>query len=104
RSGERVTAAEIQAVRDAGGNRLSNIHQHIEDTTLMEILRRVYRSMQQFVKEPETIRVNGSKRGEYYYYSVDPESINNEYYLEPLGAGHVTDKTKYVRDRLDFIG
>jgi hypothetical protein len=104
RSGERVTAAEIQAVRDAGGNRLSNVHQHIEDTTLVEILKRVYRSMQQFVTEPETIRVNGTKRGEYLYYSVDPESINNEYYLDPIGAGHVTDKTKYVRDRLDFIG
>ncbi|AGR48562.1 head-tail adaptor [Anabaena phage A-4L] len=103
RSGERVTAAEIQAVRDAGGNRLSNIHRHIEDTSLMEILRRVYRSAQQFVTEPEMIRVSGAKPGEYLFLEVDPESLNKEYSLEPIGADFVTDATKYVRQRMDFI-
>lgn len=103
RSGERVTAAEIQAVRDAGGNRLSNIHRHIEETSLIEILNRVYRSAQQFVTEPEMVRVTGSQPGQALYLSVDNEALNKGYDLEPIGADHVTDKTKYVRERQELI-
>ncbi|MBD2200156.1 MULTISPECIES: portal protein [Calothrix] len=103
RSGERVTAAEIQAVRDAGGNRLSNLHKHIEATSLIEILKRVYRSLQQFVKEPEIVRVSGMKPGEFNYFKVGANQLAYDFTLRPIGADHVTDSTKYLKDRMDFI-
>lgn len=103
RSGERVTAAEIQAVRDAGGNRLSNLHQHIESTSLHEMLRKTHRSMQQFVKDDEVVRVAGSKPGVWNYYKVDAEVLSYDFTVKPVGAGHVTDDSKYVKDRSDFL-
>lgn len=103
RSGERVTAAEIQAVRDAGGNRLSNLHKHVEDTTLLPILAKVYRSMQQFVTEPEVVRVAGAEPGSFDYFDIEPEDLGNDFVLRPVGADHVTDKTRYIKDRLEFL-
>lgn len=103
RSGERVTAAEIQAVRDAGGNRLASIHRHIEDTSLMPILSKVYRSMQQFVTEPEVVRVTGIEPGEFRYYRVGADQLQYDFVFKPIGADHVIDRNKYIQERLDFI-
>lgn len=103
RSGERVTAAEIQAVRDAGGNRLSNLHKHIEDTSLYPILSKVFRLMQQFVTDPEVVRVAGTEPGEFVYYRVGADQLAYEFILRPVGADHVTDKERYIQDRLSFL-
>jgi hypothetical protein len=103
RSGERVTAAEIQAVKDAGGNRLSNLHDHIEQTSLIEILKRVWKSTQQFTKEDELVRVSGALPGTYDYMKISPDSFSNEYSIFPIGADYVTDNTKFVRSRMEFM-
>ena len=103
REGERVTAAEIAAVRDAGGNRLSGIHKHIEETALKEILERVFELMRQFVRENEIVRIAGDKAGEYKYFQVGVEELNQPLSIRPMGAGHVIERKKYIQDRLDFI-
>lgn len=103
RQGERVTAAEIAAVRDAGGNRLSGVHKHIEETALKEILARVFELMRQFVREAEVVRIAGDKAGEFKYFSVGVEELNKPLSIKPLGAGHVIERKKYIQDRLDFI-
>lgn len=103
RGGERVTAAEIQAVRDAGGNRLSGVHKHIEDTSLLPLLSKVYRLMQQFVTEDEVVRVTGSQPGENVFIQVGPQELSYDFQFAPVGADHVTDKQQYIQTRLDFI-
>ena len=103
RGGERVTAEEIQAVRDAGGNRLSNLHKHIEDTSLMPLLSKVIRLFQQFVDADETIRVAGAGQDVFEYYSVGPDELNGEWKLKPIGADFVADRNKYIKQRLDFL-
>jgi len=103
RSGERVTAAEIQALRDAGGNRLSNLHKHIEDTSLLPILKKVFRLMQQFVTEDEVVRVAGDQTGSYAYYKVDANTLNMDYSLKPIGADYVTDRENYIQSRMQFL-
>lgn len=103
RQGERVTAAEIAAVRDAGGNRLSGVHNHIESTALREILKRVFELMRQFVREPEVVRIAGEQAGEFKYFEVGTEELNKPLSLKPLGAGHVIERKRYIQDRLDFI-
>lgn len=101
RGGERVTAQEIQAVRDAGGNRLSNVHKHIEETALMPLLSKVMRLMQQFVEDDELVRVaNGDG---YDYYQVGADELNGEWKLKPIGADYVADRQKYIQQRLDFL-
>lgn len=103
RTGERVTAAEVQATRDAGGNRLSNLHKHIEDTALIGILSKVYRLAQQFVTESEVVEVAGEEPGDVDYWEVEPEDLQFDMKLKPIGADHVTDKSRYIKDRLEFL-
>lgn len=102
RGGERVTAAEIQAVRDAGGNRLSGVHKHIEETSLIPLLNKVFRGLQQFVTEEEVIRVVGGN-GEIEYLAVGAEDFTNDFQIRPLGSDFVTDRERYIQTRLDFL-
>lgn len=103
RGGERVTAQEVQAVRDAGGNRLGNIHRHIEQTALHLTLKKLYRSCQQFVTEDEIIRIPGFQPGEYLYVQVGMEELVHDFDIEVVGAGHIADKEYELQKRLDFI-
>ena len=103
RSGERVTATEIQATRDAGGNRLSGVHKHIEETALFPVLTKVYRLFQQFVEEDETIRVQGDELDSYDYIAVGSEELQHEFTLMPVGANHVADKEYEINKTLQFL-
>jgi len=103
RSGERVTAAEIQATRDAGGNRLSGTHKHIEETALLPCLQKVFRLMQQFVSNDEIVKVTGSKPGSFDYVLIGPEELSKDYAITPVGADYVADKQREIQERLQFI-
>jgi len=104
RGGERVTAQEVQATRDAGGNRLGGVHSHIESTALHLTLKKVYRMCQQFVTEDEVIRIPGFEPGEYLYVEVGVEELHHDFDIEPVGAGHIADKEYELQKRLDFVG
>lgn len=103
RSGERVTATEIQAVRDAGGNRLSSIHGHMEQTQLLQVLLKMYTSMQQFIEADDMVRVPGKEPRSYEYVLVGQEELQHEYDIEPVGAAHVADKERDLQRMLDYI-
>jgi hypothetical protein len=101
RSGERVTATEIQAVRDAGGNRLSSIHRHIENTQLMPLLQKLYILFQQFVEEDEVVRVPGG--GGYEYVQVGAAELSHQFDVYPVGADHVAQEEKDLQMIMDFV-
>lgn len=103
RSGERVTAAEIQATRDAGGNRLSNLQAHIESTSLKPILNKVFRNAQQFVTDDELVRVSGRQAGEFNYFRIGADELCYDFTIKPVGSEHVIDRTKYIQDRISFL-
>lgn len=103
RDAERVTAEEIQSVRQAGGARLSTVHKHIEETSLIPLLNKVFRLFQQFVEEEEIVRVAGKEPGEVQYFGVGVEDLQNDFILTPVGADHVADKEHEVSTRLEFL-
>jgi hypothetical protein len=103
RSGERVTATEVQAVRDAGGNRLSNIHAHIEDTSLMPFLQRAYVYAQQFVVEPEVVAARGNTADEWWYARVGLDQLSYDFKIKARGAQHVADREFELRMRTEWI-
>jgi hypothetical protein len=103
RDAERVTAAEIQAVRDAGGSRLSAVHKHVEETALIPALNKVFRLFQQFVTEDEIVRVAGENPGDYDFFAVGIEELQNDFILTPVGADHVADKEFELGKRLEFL-
>ncbi len=103
RSGERVTATEVQAVRQAGGNRLSCIHKHIEETALLPLLEKVFRSCQQFVIEDEVVSVPGESPGEINYVAVGAEELQNDFKIVPVGSDHVIDREYRLNKLLQFL-
>jgi hypothetical protein len=108
RDAERVTAAEVNAKRNAGGNRLGRYHKHIEDTALRELLEKCYSFMQQFVVDDEIVRVTGasagSTTGSYDFIKVGQEELQHEVDIIPVGSDWVVDKEREITERLDFIG
>lgn len=107
RDAERVTAAEVNAKRNAGGNRLGRYHKHIEDTALRELLEKTYMFMQQFVTEDEVVRVtgesSGSTSGSYDFIKVGQEELQHDVDIIPVGSDWVIDKEREISERLDFI-
>lgn len=103
RNAERVTAAEIRAVREAGGSRLSTIHKHIEETALIPCLNKVFRLFQQFVTNEEIVRVAGKNPGDFDFFAIGTEDLQNDFLLTPVGADHVADKEFEINQRLQFL-
>lgn len=103
RDAERVTAQEISATRQAGGIRLTHVFKHIEETSLRQLLGKVFRLMQQFVTEDEVIRVPGKEAGEFEFVNVGQEELMFEFDIIPKGSGHVADKEYELNQRLRFL-
>ena len=103
RSGERVTATEVAAVREAGGNRLSTVHKHIEETALIPFLAKLFSLVQQFTIAPVTVRVAGDGADEYNYFELEPTDLNMQVKLRPVGSDNVIERREYVQSRLEFV-
>lgn len=104
RSGERVTATEIQATKDAGGNRLSGIHKHIEETCLYLVLSKVFRLIQQFTTDDETVKLpHPEAPGSSLYVNVGPEELEYDFLLYPVGADYVADRDYELNKLMQFL-
>ncbi|UVD33195.1 portal protein [Plectonema phage Pbo-yong3] len=103
RGGERVTAAEIQGVRDAGGNRLSSVHTHIEDAATLPLLAKVFTLLQQYYITPETVRLYSPEMQMDAFFQVEPEYLHYPYKFLALGANYVVERERMVTDLLQLL-
>lgn len=103
RSGERVTAAEIQGVRDAGGNRLASLHAHIEDSGTLLMLNTVFKVLQQYYVTPEVVRMYVPESDQDGFFSVDPEYLHYPYRFTALGAAYVVERQRNINDILQLL-
>lgn len=101
RSAERVTAQEIQAQRDAGGNRLNGIYSHIERTSMIPFLNKYRELCRQFILEPESVMM--SVNGLDVEVLFGPDLLQFPMSVRALGAGHISDKEFELRQLLDWI-
>lgn len=105
RSGERVTAEEIQATRDAGGNRLTSVYTWIEHSAFTPLLNRVWQSIRQFVTDDQVIRfsVNTPDGPQFVFIELEPTDLSQDFAVKPRGAGHIADKEYELNKRLQFL-
>ena len=103
RDAERVTAAEVRATRDAGGNRLSGVHKHIEETALIMSLDKLFRLFQQFIIDDEIVRIPGQNPGDFVFLQVGQDELQHDFKITPVGADHIADKEFEVAQRLQFL-
>lgn len=106
RDAERVTAREVEARQNAGGNRLGRYHKHLEETALSEFLVKAYQYLKQFITEEEVVRLQkpeqNSIQDSYEFYAVDSTDLEMELDIVPIGADHVVDKEFELRQHIDF--
>lgn len=105
RTGERVTAEEIQATREAGGNRLTAVYTWIESSAFNPLLNKVWQSMRQFITDDQVIRVsvNTPEGPTYQYFELQPSDLSQDFSVRARGAGHIADKEFELNKRLQFM-
>lgn len=102
RDAERVTAREVEAVRDLGGVRLSEVHRHIEQTSFIPFLTKLYKNCQQFMLTDDVVPVQKTA-DEIIYGYVGLEELEVDYLIRPRGAAFVADVEKELNDLMLFI-
>lgn len=101
RTAERVTAQEIQAQRDAGGNRLNGVYSHIERSSMRPFLEKYRELCRQFILEPESIMMSINNIDTEVLFG--PDLLQFPMSVRALGAGHIADKEFQLRQLLDWI-
>jgi hypothetical protein len=103
RSGERVTAEEINAVKDAGGNRLTDIYEHVENTFILPLLKRALQLIKIHAKK-SIVELPSEKPGVSNYYSVLPGDFTNNYNITISASQSVINRDRNIRRIQEFIG
>lgn len=106
RDAERVTKAEIDAVREAGGTRLNEVHSHIQDSAFYRMINQTYKYLQQFQVTEETVRVpsnNPEVEEPYEFITMTPFELQADFELIPKGADHLADKEQELRSFFDWM-
>lgn len=97
RQAERVTAAEVQAQRDVGGTRLTDIFTELEASVLVPFLERFHIYCRQFYQGGELIRMGR------FHIPMNPQLIDFPFRVKALGAANVADKEYNLRQLLDLM-
>ena len=103
RAGERVTAEEIQSIKDAGGNRLSGVFARIETNYMLPLLNKVYRMLQQFADETLRVQIDLDGDGNVGFIDVDPGDLTGQYELKPMGSNHVIEREQFINQRVELL-
>lgn len=103
RGGERVTAQEIVAVQESGGNRLSSVHSHIEDSVTLILLQKVFSLMQQYVITPQMVKVFMPEQDTYAFFELEPEHLSYPFLFKASGAAYVVEKQRQIGDLMTLF-
>jgi hypothetical protein len=103
RGGERVTAQEIVAVQESGGNRLSSVHSHIEDSVTLILLQKVFSLMQQYVLTPQMVKVFMPEQDTYAFFELEPEHLSYPFLFKASGAAYVVEKQRQIGDLMTLF-
>jgi hypothetical protein len=103
RGGDRVTAEEIIAVRDSGGNRLNLVHTHIEQMSTLPLLAKAFKLVQQYQSEDIIVTAMDTDVEMLAYYPVPAESFSLPLELLPIGANFVIETSRNLDKLLQVM-
>jgi hypothetical protein len=103
RNGERVTKAEIEATKDAGGNRLTDLFEHIEATVILPLLKRAFNILKANTKKPKVVKLASNRPNIYDYFKMLPEDLKHDYSFKITGTQSVINRDRNVSLISEFI-
>lgn len=103
RSGERVTAQEIQSVKDAGGNRLTDVFEHIEATAIIPLLWRAFDLLKANISSSKVVRMPSAESGVNDFWKLEPDDLRYEYKIKIAGTQSVINRDRNIQQLTDFM-
>jgi hypothetical protein len=103
RQGERVTKAEIESTKDAGGNRLTDLFERIEQKAILPLLRRAYQILAENTTKKKIVKLSANRPGVYDFFSVLPKDLNKDYTIKVTGTQSIINRDRNVSLITDFI-
>lgn len=103
RQGERVTKAEIDGVKDAGGNRLTDLFEKIEHKAILPLLRRAYLIIAENIRGEQKVKLKSERPGVYDFFRVYPSDLSEDYSIKIVGTQSVINRDRNISLITDFI-
>jgi hypothetical protein len=103
RQGERVTKAEIEGVKDAGGNRLTDLFEHVEQEAIMPLLRCAYKILAENFSKKEVVKLESTIPGVWDFYEVYPKDLTKNYAIRLVGTQSVINRDRNISLITDFL-
>lgn len=103
RQGERVTKAEIESTKDAGGNRLTDLFERIEQKAILPLLRRAYQILAENTTKKKIVKLSANRPGVYDFFSVLPKDLNKDYTIKVTGTQSIINRDRNVSLITEFI-
>jgi Bacteriophage head to tail connecting protein len=103
RSGERVTAQEITSVKEAGGNRLSDVYELIENKCVVPMLKRAYSLLKKHTKSPKVVKRPSNRSGVYDYFQMLPDDLTKDYSVRLTATQSIINRDRNIKYLSDFL-
>jgi hypothetical protein len=103
RTGERVTAEEIKSIKDAGGNRLTDVYEHIEQTIVIPLLYRCLNIFKDNLSKSKIVKLASSKPNVYEYFKLLPEDLTHDFSLKITGTQSVINRDRNISLLTEFL-
>lgn len=103
RSGERVTAQEIQSVKEAGGNRLTDVYELFEKALIIPLLQRAYKLVRNSTKKSATVKLKGNRPNVYEYFRLLPEDLRKDYGIRVTASQNVINRDRRISLLTEFV-
>lgn len=104
RTGERVTATEIRSVKDAGGNRLTDLYEHIETTAIVPLLHKAYELLKKHTKKKAVVKLSSNtEQGSYEYFQMLPEDLRYDYRVRLTATKSIINRDRNIQLLTDFL-
>jgi hypothetical protein len=103
RKGERVTAEEIKSVKDAGGNRLTDVFEHIESTVIIPLLKRAFELVKEHTRKSKVVKLPSDRPNVYDYFKMLPSDLNHDYTIKVVGTQSVINRDRNISLISEFV-
>lgn len=103
RTGERVTATEIKSVKDAGGNRLTDLYEHIENVCVLPLLHKAYSLVKKHTKKRKIVSLPSKEQGVMDYFELLPEDLRYDYKVKLTATQGVINRDRDIQNISDFL-
>jgi hypothetical protein len=103
RSGERVTAQEIQAVKEAGGNRLTDVYELFEKNFVLPLLHQAYAVLRQHTKSAQVVKRKSNKPGINDYFKILPSDLRKDFSVRITATQSLLNRDRKIKTMTDFL-